>query len=107
MILAILSATLRLTLVFLLYRLVTRFRHILSRKEKFGAGFMGGSGFLTVWVILDFHRSGTPFDTWAGFFFSFGAVLFFWGFIERKIGHEGRNEVAVEQARRHLAERSI
>lgn len=105
MILVIFSALLRLMLIVLLYRLVTRYRDILSHRERYGAGFMGGSACMTLWVILDVSRSGTPFDVWAGAFFSFGATLFFWGFIERKAGHERRNERAKQEAHTYLAAR--
>lgn len=105
MTLVLFSAAFRAMLIVLLYRLVTRFRHILTFKERVGAGGMGGSGFMTIAVILDVHKQGTPYDTWAGLLFSASAVVFFWGFILRKIGHERRNEQAVDQARAHLTGR--
>jgi hypothetical protein len=105
MILAFVSATLRVLLILIIVRLITRLERVLSWREKTGAGIMGGSGFLTLAVILDVHKEGTPFDVWAGLLFSLGASLFFWGFMDRKLGHERRNDEAKEQARLHLAGR--
>lgn len=104
--LVLVSAALRLLLTVVLTRMLMRLGHILNWRERFGAGVMGGTGFLTVPVILDLHNHGTPFDTWAGFAFSLGAVIFFWGFIDRKLGHERRNEEAVKQARQHMGRKT-
>lgn len=103
--LAVLSAMTRAALILLLYSVVTQFRDILSWKERWGCGGMGGSGFMTIAVIMDVEKQGTPYDTWAGFVFSISAILFFWGFAERKRGHERRNASAVAQAKTHLAGR--
>lgn len=102
----LLSAALRLLLTIVLARMLMRLGDILNWRERLGAGVMGGSGFLTIAVILDRYRGGTPFDVWAGLLFSLGAVVFFWGFIDRKLGHERRNAEAVRQAKRHLAGRT-
>jgi len=99
MILLYASAALRLLLTIVLTRMLMRLGHVLNFREKLGAGVMGGTGFMTIPVILDHHNHGTPFDTWAGLLFSLGAVIFFWGFIDRKLGHERRNEEAVRQAK--------
>lgn len=102
----VLSAALRLLLTIVLARMLMRLGHILNLRERIGAGIMGGSGLMTVAVILDRYKDGTPFDVWAGLLFSLGAVVFFWGFIDRKLGHERRNAEAVEQARRHFSGRA-
>lgn len=103
MILAIISAAARAGLALMVVYLIIRLGHILNFRERFGASVMGGCGFLTIPVILDIHRQGTPFDVVAGLAFSVGAILFFWGFIDRKTGHERRNRKAVDEATSYLA----
>ena len=105
MILAICSALARGALILILIRLITELRDVLSWRERIGAGFMGGSGFLTIAVIMDVSKAGTPYDTWAGLTFSVGACVFFWGFLDRKLGHQERNEKAKRIAHQHLTER--
>lgn len=103
--LVLLSAFLRLMLSCVIAHMLTRVAHMLNARERIGAGLMGGAALMTVPVILDVNKEGTPFDTVAGLLFTFGAILFFRGFVRRKLGHERRNEEAVEQARSHLAAR--
>lgn len=103
MIFAIISAAARAGLALMVVYLLIKLGHILNFRERLGAGIMGGCGFLTIPVILDINRQGTPFDVVAGLAFSVGAILFFWGFIDRKTGHERRNREAVRQAEHHLA----
>ncbi len=103
MILAIISASARAGLALMVVYLLIKLGHILNFRERLGSGIMGGCGFLTIPVILDVNKTGTPFDVIAGLAFSVGAILFFWGFIDRKTGHERRNRQAVIEAERHLA----
>ncbi len=103
MILVIISAAARAGLALMVVYLLIKLGHILNFRERLGAGMIGGCGFLTIPVILDIHKTGTPFDIIAGLAFSVGAALFFWGFISRKTGHERRNRQAVIEAERHLA----
>jgi len=105
LLLAMLSAVARLALTIIIARLLTRIGHILNASERIGAGLMGGSGLMTVPVILDVNKDGTPFDVWAGVVFTIGGILFFSGFMHRKLGHERRNEEAAQQARHHFATR--
>ena len=103
MIISILSAVIRALLIYFLFKLVTRYRDILSRGERWGVGIMGGSGLMTIAVILDVDKQGTPFDVWTGLLFSTGAVVFIRNFIERKAGHERRNQEQIAAAERHFA----
>ncbi len=103
--LAICSAILRAVIAGLAAFMLTHreLGNILNRRERWGGGIVGGCGFLTIPVILDVNKAGTPFDTVAGLAFSVGMILFMWGFIDRKLGHAKRNAEAVEQARQHFA----
>jgi hypothetical protein len=105
MIVVVLAAALRACLVLVAIYVLNRFHDILWFREKIGIGILAGSGFLTLPVILDFDKRGTPYDTWAGLAFSLGTLIFFWGFIDRKLGHERRNTAAIRAARRHLTAR--
>ena len=104
-VLAFISAVFRIAVVGFAIVLITRLNHILTWRERTGAGVIGGSGFLTIAVILDVGREGTPFDTVAGLMLSLGLALFFWGFMDRKLGHERRNAEARGQAAHYLNER--
>jgi hypothetical protein len=108
MILAILSAILRAILAGIVIFMLIHpdLGDVLNKRERWGAGILGGCGFMTIPVILDVNKVGTPFDTVAGLLFSVGAIMFLWGFIDRKLGHARRNRAAVEQARQHLAARA-
>lgn len=103
MIAAILAASLRLAIVVLISVKVTRFGHMLNFLQRLGLGLMGGSGFLTIPVILDVYKEGTPFDIWAGMAMSFGIGLYLWGTILRNARHDKRNEEALAAARAHFA----
>jgi len=105
LLLTVMSAAARLALCIVIARLLMRLGHILNAAERIGAGLMGGSGLMTVPVILDVHSDGTPFDVWAGVVFTIGGLMFFSGFMHRKLGHERKNEEAVEAARQHFATR--
>lgn len=102
MIIAIASALSRAILICILIYMITRLHDILNLRERMGAGIMGGSGFMTIAVILDVSKEGTPYDVWAGMLFSIGAAVFFWGFIDRKLGHERRNKRATHEADAYL-----
>lgn len=106
-VLAIFSAILRAVIAGLAAFMLTHreLGQILNKRERWGAGIVGGCGFLTIPVILDVNKVGTPFDTVAGLAFSVGMILFMWGFIDRKLGHARRNASAVEQAKQHFAGR--
>ncbi len=105
--LAIFSAVLRAVIAGLAAFMLTHreLGQILNKRERWGAGIVGGCGFLTIPVILDVNKVGTPFDTVAGLAFSVGMILFMWGFIDRKLGHARRNAQSLEQARDHLRAR--
>lgn len=105
MILAIASAALRLLLTAMTVLLLThrQLADVFNRRERIGLGLLGGSGFMTIPVILDVNKEGTPFDVIAGLAFSLGAIVFLWGFTDRKLGHARRNQEQIEAAERHFA----
>jgi hypothetical protein len=82
---------------------VTRFGETLNKVERAGLGFMGGGSLLTVPVIWDMQHS--PFLDWSTTLITYGALMFIAGRTWRDWGHEWRNRMGVEQARRHLIER--
>lgn len=100
--LAVVSIALRLIVVALACVLITRLHDILNWRERTGAGIFGGAGFLTIGVIADVNKEGTPFDTVAGLVMSIGLALFLWGFLDRKLGHERRNRQQKEAAEQHF-----
>lgn len=104
---AIISAVLRAVLVGITVFMLTHpdLADVLNRRERTGAGITGGCGFLTIPVIMDVNKAGTPFDVVAGMAMSVGVIVFLWGFIDRKLGHARRNKAAVKAASEHLASR--
>jgi hypothetical protein len=100
------SAGARLLFSLMLGWVLIRVGHMLNLAERIGIGLMGGAGFMTTAVILDYETAhGTPFDVWAGALFTVGGWLFFSGFVHRKMGHERRNDEAMRQAQAHLQAR--
>lgn len=96
----IIAATLRLLLTVLVIYKLMRWGHMLIQIERFGLGIIGGSAFMTVPVILDAKRYGTPFDTWAGVLFTLGVTVYLIGRLSRHIRHERANDA---MAARHEA----
>lgn len=104
--LIIMSAVLRLVLTALITYKLLFWAHMLNQCERIGLGMMGGSGFLTIPVILDAHKEGTPFDTWAGMLFTIGVITYLCGRLSRHIRHQRQNAAALEQARGHFARKA-
>lgn len=84
---------------------LVRIGHMLSTRERIGIGLMGGCGLMTTAVILDNDAHGTPFDVWAAIGFTLGGILFFVGFVSRKIKHDVNNEAQKTHATGHLKAR--
>ena len=102
----IFSAFLRFLLTLLVTYKLARWGHMLNQTERCGLGLIGGSSFMTIPVILDRYKDGTPFDVWAGLLFTLGVTLYLLGRLSRHVRHEKRNLDAVEQAREHFARKS-
>lgn len=105
MTLAILSAVFRALLFSVVTYKLIFWQQMLNRLEAFGLGLIGGSSFLTIPVILDVHKEGTPFDGWAGILLSAGMSSYLIGRLTRHIRHQRRNREAVEQSRARLEAR--
>ena len=103
--LVILSALARMCFSFLLGWALTRVGHMLNVRERIGIGLMGGCGLMTTAVILDNDAHGTPFDIWAAVGFTLGGILFFVGFVSRKMKHDRANARASNEAERYLKAR--
>jgi hypothetical protein len=101
----IIAALLRLILTALVIYKLMRWGHMLIPVERFGLGIIGGSAFMTVPVILDAKRYGTPFDTWAGVLFTLGVTLYLAGRLSRHIRHERANDAMVAQHEARIAGR--
>ena len=101
----IVAASLRLCLTALVIYKLLRWGHMLIKIERFGLGIIGGSAFMTVPVILDAHKEGTPFDTWSGTLFTFGVALYLAGRLSRHIRHERANNALVAQHEARIAAR--
>lgn len=102
----IFSATLRFFLTVLVAYKLARWAQMLNLTERFGLGLIGGSAFMTIPVILDRYKEGTPFDVWAGLIFTMGVTLYLLGRLSRHIRHERRNLETVQHARDHFARKS-
>lgn len=103
MTLILFSAFLRFSLTALVVYKLGWWGHMLNQMERVGLGLMGGSAFMTIPVILDTHKDGTPFDVWAGILFTLGVITYLMGRLSRHIKHEKRNGDAIKQARAHFA----
>lgn len=97
------SAFLRCVLTMLVVYKLLWWGHMLNHLERIGLGLVGGSAFMTIPVILDAHKDGTPFDVWAGIVFTVGVIMYLIGRLSRHIKHEKRNAEALKQARGHFA----
>lgn len=103
--LIIISLLLRLGLTgYITYELI-RYADMLNIGERIGLGLAGGSAFLTLAVISDVNKEGTPFDVWAGMLFSLGFVIYLASRQIRLQRHEKANEQMIRQAREHFAKK--
>jgi len=102
---AILALLLRVILFVIATGLLIWFRDVFNRGQRCGLGLVGGSSILTLAVIADFHKTGTPFDDWGGALLSLGMILFFGFTMQRYYGHMINNKRAVRDAERWKAQR--
>lgn len=103
MMVIIFSAAMRFLLTLLVTYKLARWGHMLNQIERCGLGLIGGSAFMTIPVILDRYKEGTPFDVWAGLIFTMGVTLYLLGRLSRHVRHERRNLQTIDQARAHFA----
>ncbi len=99
---AVLNMLLRAVLTLCTIYCIIRFGTRMNFPERMGAGVVGGASIMTIPMIYDIYKQGTPFDGWATSLITFGCISIFVGLMQRARAHERRNEEAVEQARKHL-----
>jgi len=87
-----------------IYKLLM-FRDSFNQLERAGLSLGGGTALLTIPVIFDVHKIGTPMDGWAGTMFTFAMFLYFLGRLRRMLNHAARNEEMNQRAREHLRDR--
>lgn len=86
----------------LIYKLF-HFRDTFNQLERAGLSIGAGTSLLTIPVIFDVNKIGTPMDGWAGTAFTFAMMLYFLGRAQRMRAHAAANEEMNRQARRHLS----
>ncbi len=77
------------------------YRDGLEWGERLGMGMIGGSAFLTIPVVLDLGKNGTPFDVWAGTVLVLGCLIFIRSRQIRLARHSKANAAMVDQAIAH------
>lgn len=88
---ALLNSVLRLALTGMLTFKLIRYQDTFNPLERAGMGLMGGSSLLTVAIIMDVGKHGTPFDGWAGSVLTLGALIYFTGRMMRHRHSYGRD----------------
>jgi cbb3-type cytochrome oxidase subunit 3 len=84
--------------VFVTYKLVF-FGDMLNAPERLGMGLMGSAMILTMAILWDYERLGTPFDGWATALFRLGLLLYLAGRLSRHNRHRRANAAQVVAAR--------
>jgi hypothetical protein len=102
---AVLNSICRLGVAFIMIYKLLAFRDQFNQLERAGLSLGSGTALLTIPVIFDVNKIGTPMDGWAGTAFTFSVFLFFLGRFRRMMAHAARNEEMNERARQHLIER--
>jgi uncharacterized membrane protein (DUF441 family) len=102
---AVLNSTFRLAVAAILVYKLLFYRDTFNHLERAGLAFGSGTALLTIPVIFDINKVGTPMDGWAGTAFTFAMLLYFLGRLSRIRAHAQRNEEMNERAREHLKER--
>lgn len=96
------NVVLRFVLTCQIAGILVQYHDALNRVERGGLGLVGGSSFLTIPVVIDINRSGTPFDLWASCLMSLGCVMFILGRGMRLRKHASANDVMRERAKHYL-----
>lgn len=82
-----------------------RYGDRLSLAERIGIGMVGGSSIMTIPLIWDVYKRGTPFDGWATSILTIGCIVFATGRMYRIHQHEKNNDYARADAATWLRER--
>jgi hypothetical protein len=102
---AVLNSVFRLAVTAILIYKLFNYRESFNEWEKAGMSIAAGTCFLTIPVIFDIDKTGTPMDGWAGTAFTFGIMIYFIGRMKRLHAHAVNNEAMNRQAREHLDRR--
>lgn len=102
---AALNSAFRLAVTAILVFKLFCFRDTFNQLERAGMSIAAGTSFLTIPVIFDLNKTGTPMDGWAGTAFTFGVLIYFIGRMTRLRAHAAANDEMNRQAREHLTER--
>lgn len=86
---------------FIVYGL-TRFHEGLGLPERVGAGLIGGSALMTIPIVFDVDKNGTPFDVWAGTVSAVGILVFIVGRLIRLRKHANNNQAQIDAALVHF-----
>jgi len=97
----IISSILRVALACVMAYGLYRFDHILNIVERIGMGVLGGMCLMTIFVVMDVKKQGTPFDDWAGLGYVAGMLIFFSGFFYRKMRHDRNNKLQIKMWEEH------
>ncbi len=81
------------------------FADVLSKGERLGMGMIGGSSFLTIAIIADTRKIGTPFDVWSPSILTYGVIVFCASRIWRFHKHRRANERMKEASARYYEEK--
>lgn len=102
---AMLNSAFRLAVTGILIYKLFHFRETFNQWERAGMSIAAGTSFLTIPVIFDINKTGTPMDGWAATAFTFGVMVYFIGRLLRLRAHATNNEAMNARAREHLRDR--
>jgi len=81
------------------------FREALNYWERLGMGMIAGGALMTLPIIIDLSKDGTPFDKWSPSIMSLGILIFFGARMVRIVRHAKNNDLARREAAAYLADR--
>ena len=102
---AALNSLFRLAVTGILIYKLFNYRDTFNQWERAGMSIAAGTSFLTIPVISDVNKTGTPMDGWAATMFTFGVMIYFIGRMIRLKAHAVANDRMNRQAREHLREK--
>lgn len=100
-----LSIGVRVAVVFLILNALVKFNEGLELLERGGMGVVGGAFLMTIPVVLDVDKNGTPFDSWAGTLLAIGILMFIVGRLRKLRRHDRANKAQIKIALENRAAR--
>ena len=86
---------------FVAYKLAI-YGDMLNAPERLGMGLIGGSVTLSMAILWDWEKLGTPFTDWSTSLLRVGVLIYLAGRLSRHIRHRRNNETAKRQAKERL-----